>query len=149
MIQLGIQKVRKENNSVARKLGFASGQVVQESGYPHESLDPQLIDDLRDDIEAEIEGELVYEDYGDLCDGVLLWWCAADGDAEDLTYALVDAKSLLDDNGQILLVVPARGHAESVDHTDISDAAKDAALSVTNTLALGDCTGVRLISRGR
>src|SRR5690606_9178490 len=60
------------------KLGFTSGQVVQEFGY-----DSDVDDDLRFSIEDLTGTELVDEDYGDVADAAMIWWRQDDGDLAD------------------------------------------------------------------
>lgn len=141
---------RTESRLVALKLGFTSGQIVQEIGWPDpEIYSAQEIENIRLLVEKETGTELLEEDSNEICDGVLLWWTAQDGEAEELGYALVDAASLLEDKGQVLLVVPAKGQEDYVDPRDIEDAARESALHPSNTLAIGKWLGCRLIVSGQ
>lgn len=135
---------------VSLKLGFSAGSVVQEIGWPDTDIfDEDEIENIRHIVEAEIGSELKDEDYSGPCDGVILWWLGSDGDVEDLTFALVDACAGFDSKGQILLLVPARQSGETVDPADIEDAARDAGLSRSNTIALGSWSGIRIVTTGR
>ena len=126
----------------AGRLGFASGQVVQEFGYGDD-----VDDDLRAGIEEIVGGELVDEDYGDVTDGVVLWWRDGDG---DLTDALVDVRAALDDGGLIWLFTRKAGRDGHVGHSDIEDAATTAGLHATSTLSIApDWSATRLGTRGR
>lgn len=126
----------------ASRLGFGPGQVVQEFGWG-EDVD----DDLRAAIEALVEGELVDEDYGDVTDGVLVWWREDDG---DLTDMLVDVQTVLDDGGLIWVFTPKPGRGGHVSHTDIQEAATTAGLHATSTFAIApDWSATRLGTRGR
>ena len=126
----------------AGRLGFSAGQVVQEFGYG-DDIDV----DLRSGIEKVLGSELVDEDYDDVTDGVVLWWRADDG---DLTDALVDIRTALDDGGMIWLFTRKAGRGGHVDHSDIEEAATTAGLHATSTLSIGaDWSATRLGTRGR
>ena len=126
----------------AGRLGFASGQVVQEFGYGDD-----VDDDLRAGIEEIVGGELVDEDYDDVTDGVVLWWRDGDG---DLTDALVDVRAALDAGGLIWLLTRKAGRDGHVGHSDIEDAATTAGLHATSTLSIApDWSATRLGTRGR
>ena len=128
--------------SAAGRLGFTSGQVVQELGWADD-----VDQELRAAVEAATGTELVDEDYDDVTDGVLVWWRDGDG---DLTDALVDAQAVLDDGGQIWLLTPKAGRAGHVGHSDIEEAATTAGLHATSTFAIAsDWSATRLGTRGR
>lgn len=126
----------------AARLGLAAGQVVQEFGYG-DDIDA----DLRSAIEGAIGSELVDEDYDDVTDGVILWWRDGDG---DLTDALVDVRTTLDDGGLIWLFTLKAGRSGHVDHGEIEEAATTAGLHATSTLSIAaDWSATRLGTRGR
>ncbi|WP_258723605.1 DUF3052 domain-containing protein [Cellulomonas sp. NS3] len=126
----------------AVRLGFTSGQVIQEFGY-----DDDVDDDLRAAIEAATGTELVDEDYDDVTDAVVIWWREVDG---DLTDSLVDAQTVLDDGGSIWVFTPKPGRSGHVDHGDIEEAATTAGLHATSTFAIAsDWSATRLGTRGR
>jgi hypothetical protein len=126
----------------AARLGFTTGQVVQEFGYGDD-----VDDGLRSDIEAITGGELVDEDYGDVTDGVILWWREDDG---DLTDALVDVRTSLDDGGLIWILTRKAGRDGHVGHSEIEEAATTAGLHATSTLAIcADWSATRLGTRNR
>lgn len=126
----------------ALRLGFVAGQVVQEFGYG-EDVDAQL----RAGVEQIIGSELVDEDYDDVTDGVILWWREGDG---DLTDALVDVRTSLDDGGLIWLLTRKAGRDGHVDHSEIGEAATTAGLHATNTLSIAeDWSATRLGTSGR
>lgn len=126
----------------AGRLGFATGQVVQEFGYADD-----VDEELRAGIEAIIGSELVDEDYDDVTDGVVLWWRDDDG---DLTDALVDVRAALDDGGLIWIFTRKPGRSGHVNHSEIEDAATTAGLHATSTLAIAaDWSATRLGTRGR
>ena len=102
-------------SQVAARLGFTSGQVVQEFGY-----DDDVDDELRSSLEAVTGAELVDEEYDDVTDGAVIWFRDGDG---DLTDALVDAMTVLDDGGPIWVLTPKAGRSGHVSHSDIEEAA--------------------------
>ncbi len=124
--------------AAASRLGLRSNSTVGEIGY-----DDDVDESLREGIEAVIDGELLDEDADDVLDAVLLWWREDDG---DLTDALVDAITLLADDGVIWLCTPRTGHHEYVDPSDIGDAARTAGLSQTTSgPSVGDWMLTKLV----
>lgn len=122
--------------TVAARLGLSAGDTVGEIGY-----DSDVDESLREAIEALIEGELLDDDADEVLDAVLLWWREEDG---DLTDALVDAITLLADDGVIWLMTPKTGLDGYVEPSDIAEAAKIAGLAQTTTVPGG---GQWMISR--
>lgn len=121
------------------KLGFVADQVILEIGY-----DDDVDDELRVQIEDTVEGELEEEGYDDVVDGVLLWWREDDG---DLTDALVDALTTLDDQGFIALLTPKVGRPGEVDPSDITEAAETAGLQASASVNLTpQWSGTRLVA---
>ena len=84
--------------NLAARLGLQRGSVVGEIGYD-DDVDPEL----REAVESVTGAELLDEDADEVLDAVLLWWRDDDG---DLTDALVDAITLLADDGLIWLMTP-------------------------------------------
>jgi len=127
--------------AVAR-LGFIAGQVIQELGY-----DDDVDDDIRAGLEALTGTELVDEDFDDVTDGAVIWFRQEDG---DLTDALVDAMTVLDDSGPIWVFSPKAGRRGHVSHSDIEEAANTSGLHAMTTFAIGpDWSATRLATRGR
>jgi hypothetical protein len=127
---------------VAARLGFTSGQVVQEFGY-----DDDVDQVLREGVEAVTGNELVDEDYDDVTDGAIIWFREDDG---DLTDALVDAMTVLDDNGPIWVFTPKAGRPGHVSHSDIEEAATTSGLHAMSTMSIAaDWSATRLGARGR
>ncbi|GAB2845191.1 DUF3052 domain-containing protein [Actinocorallia aurea] len=128
---------------LAEKLGFKSGQVVQELGW-----DEDVSEELRASIEAVIGGEMVDEDYEDVADVVVLWWRDEDGDLVD---GLVDALSSIAGGGHIWLLTPKAGREGHVEPSDISEAAPTAGLAQTKSVsAAPEWSGSRLVApKGR
>jgi hypothetical protein len=129
----------EERTNPASRLGFQPGQVVQELGYDDDSDQ-----DLRESIEELTGTELADEDYDDVPDAVVLWFREDDG---DLTDALVDATSLVDDGAPIILLTPKTGRDGYVEPSDINEAAQTAGLAQTSSFNAGkDWTGSRLVT---
>ncbi len=121
------------------RLGLTAGQVVAELGY-----DDDVDEELRTAIEDQIDGDLVDEDYDDVCDVVLLWWRDGDGDLVD---ALVDALTSLADGGVIWVLTPKSGREGHVEPSDIGEAAPTAGLAQTSSIsAARDWSGTRLVA---
>ncbi|MFF2651999.1 DUF3052 domain-containing protein [Streptomyces sp. NPDC058045] len=121
----------------AVKLGFQPEQVVQEIGY-----DDDVDQELREAIEKIIGSELVDEDYDDVADAVMLWFREDDG---DLTDALVDAITLIDEGSPVWLLTPKTGRDGYVEPSDINEAAQTAGLTQTKSMSAGkDWSGSRL-----
>lgn len=128
-----------DGTTIADRLGFKPDTVVQELGW-----DEDVDDELREAVEKHTGNELVYDDYGDVVDAVLLWW--RDGD-DDLVDTLVDSLTDLVDGGAICLLTPKVGRPGYVDNTDIAEAAPVAGLSTTTTQPAGeDWSATRLVT---
>jgi hypothetical protein len=128
-----------DQRSLAERLGFRPGQVVQEVGR-----DDDCDEELRASIVQLTGSELVDEDYDDVVDAVLLWWREDDGDLVD---ALVDSLVNLADAGWVWLLTPKAGRDGHVEPSDIGDAAPTAGLSSTTSIsAAGDWSGTRLVA---
>ena len=126
-------------HQAARRLGFTSGQVVQEIGW-----DDDVDEELRSEIEAVTGGELYDEDYEDVVDAVLLWYREEDGDLVDV---LMDALGALADGGHIWLLTPKSGRPGHIEPSEIGDAAPTAGLAQTSSVSAGrDWAGTRLVS---
>lgn len=126
--------------SVAGKLGFKDGDLVQELGY-----DEDVDFDFRADLEDEIGSELLTEDDQDVVDGVVLWWRSEDGDLVD---ALVDSLTSLDDGGVVWLLTPKSGRDGYVPPSEILEAAPTAGLHATSSAGVSrDWAATRLVAR--
>lgn len=131
-----------EADSAAARLGLAPGQVVQEFGWADD-----VDDSLRVSIETTTGNELVDEDYDDVTDVVLVWWREDDG---DLTDALVDALTVLEDGGVVWVLTPKQGRPGHVGHSDIEEAATTAGLHATSTFVIAEAwSATRLGTRAR
>lgn len=131
---------------MALSLGYSPQQVVQEF-YADDDID----ETLRQQVIAETGNDLVDVDYGDMVDGVLVWWREEDADEEDLADVLVDAAANIDDaGGTIWVLTPKAGRPGAVPAGDIEDAAKTCGLQATSSTSVADAwAGMRLVSRPR
>lgn len=126
-------------NRPAARMGFKKGMVVQELGW-----DTDTDDELRVAIEDEVDADMVDGDYGNVVDGIVLWWREEDGDLVD---GLVDALTDLVGGGAIWLLTPKVGRPGEVNPSDIAEAAPIAGLSQTTTDRVSkDWLGTRLVA---
>ena len=112
--------------AAVEKLGFTTGQIVQEYGW-----DDDVDDDLRAAVQDVIGEELEDEDYTGVVDAVILWWRDGDG---DLTDALVDTLGTLAEGSSIVLLTPRPGQAEEVDPSEVAEAATTAGLHTSGSV---------------
>jgi len=128
-----------KGTSRAQRLGIEPSMTVQEIGF-----DDDVDVDLRREIEAFIDAEIVDEDFDDVVDVVLMWWRDDDGDLVD---GLVDALVPLADQGVIWLMTPKPGRPGHIEAEDIADAAPTAGLQQTTTISAGaNWQGTRLVA---
>lgn len=129
----------EERTNPAARLGFQTGEVVQEIGY-----DDDTDQELREAIESITGQNLVDEDYDDVADAVVLWFREEDG---DLTDALVDATTMIDEGAPVWLMTPKTGRDGYVEPSDIGEAAQTAGLAQTKSINAGkDWSGSRLVT---
>ncbi|ROS73703.1 DUF3052 domain-containing protein [Cellulomonas sp. PhB143] len=129
----------------ASRLGFTKDQIIQEFGWG-EDVD----DGLRAAIEEITGAELVDEYYGDVSDGVVVWWREDDGDLADLTDILVDAQTVLDEGGLIWILTLKPGRSGHLGHGVVQEAATTAGLHATSTFSItDDWNATKLGGRGR
>ncbi|WP_026551996.1 DUF3052 domain-containing protein [Arthrobacter sp. H20] len=127
-------------DTVAGKLGFKNGDLLQELGY-----DGDVDFDFRANLEDETGSELLTEEDQDVVDGVLLWWRSEDGDLVD---ALVDSLICLDEGGTVWLLTPKSGRDGYVAPSLIQEAAPTAGLHATSSAGVSkDWAATRLVSR--
>lgn len=124
----------------ARRLDVFRGQTVQELGW-----DDDADSSISESLEDELGEALLDEDTDELCDVVLMWWRAEDGDLVD---GLVDATRNLDDSGRIWLLTPATGRSGAVETGIIAESAQLAGLVQTASERLGNWQGACLVQRG-
>lgn len=136
---------RPETTEGAGRLNLTPGQVVQEFGY-----DSDCDEDLRAEVESAVGAPLEDESYGDVIDVALVWWRDDDGDTQDLTDALTDALTTLEDGGLIWVLAPKAGREGHVSPAEVEEAATTAGLHTTSTLSVAPAwSAFRLTSRGR
>ena len=100
---------------------------------------------LREAIVAASGAEAVPEDYEDVVDNVLLWWREDDGDLID---GLLDAITMLADDGAVWLLTPKPGRDGHVESEDIAESAPTAGLRITANISAGpDWQGTRFLPR--
>ncbi|MDA2812779.1 DUF3052 domain-containing protein [Nocardiopsis sp. RSe5-2] len=130
----------QSDRSLADRLGFKPGQVVQEFGF-----DDDVDEQLRASI-AEVTGEeLVDEDDDAIVDAALLWWRSDEED--DLTDVLVDVLGSVEGGGVILVLTPKAGRDGHVPPNEVAEAATTAGLSQTSAVSAGtDWSGTRLVT---
>jgi hypothetical protein len=123
----------------AARMGFKPGMVVQELGWDNDTDDT-----LRVSVEDAIDADMVDGDYGNVVDGVLLWWRDDDGDLVD---GLVDSLTDLVRGGAIWLLTPKIGRPNAVDAADIAEAAPIAGLAQTSSATVSkDWSATRLVA---
>ncbi|MEZ0490848.1 DUF3052 domain-containing protein [Kineococcus sp. TBRC 1896] len=123
--------------AAAAKLGFKSGQLVQEFGW-----DEQVDEDFRGAVEEIVGSELLDEDADDVADVVICWYREGDGDLVD---ALVDAITNLADGGIVWLLTPKNGRTGHVPAAEIDEAAPTAGLHATSSVsACANWAGTRM-----
>ncbi|WP_432513337.1 DUF3052 domain-containing protein [Kineococcus sp. SYSU DK001] len=123
--------------AAAAKLGFKSGQLVQEFGW-----DEQVDEDFRQAVEEIVGSELLDEDADDVADVVLCWYREGDGDLVD---ALVDSITNLAEGGIVWLLTPKKGRPGHVNASEIDEAAPTAGLHATSSVsACANWAGTRM-----
>jgi hypothetical protein len=134
---------RPAATDLARRLGIAAGQVVQEFGW-----DDDVDEALRSQVEALTGEPIEDEDSIEVADVVLLWYRDGDGDLVD---TLMDSLTNLGDGGVVWLLTPKLGRPDHVEPGDIEEAAPTAGLHATSSIsACPDWSGTRLASpKGR
>ncbi len=122
----------------AERLNITKGDIVQEIGW-----DEDADSTISEDIEDVLGGPLLDEDSHELCDVVLLWYRADDGDLVDV---LVDATRNLADGGRVWLLTPSATKPDAVAPGDISESAQLAGLVQTKANRVGQWQGSCLTS---
>lgn len=112
------------------ELGLTPGALVQEIG-----ADDDVDEGLRSGLEALLDEPLIDEDDDEVVDAVLLWF--RDGD-DDLTDALVDALTTLEERGVVWLLTPRSGRDGYVPPVEVQDAAPNAGLHVTSSAGVSE-----------
>ncbi|MFR9681224.1 DUF3052 domain-containing protein [Corynebacterium striatum] len=124
----------------ASKLGIREGQIALELGW-----DEDCDASISESIEDVLGEDFLEEESDELCDIVLLWWRAEDGDLVD---GLVDASRPLGDAGRVWLLTPGAGKPGNLAPGEISESAQLAGLVQTKAERLGEWQGSCLVARG-
>lgn len=132
-----------DNNHYIGELELAVGDVVQELGW-----DEDIDFEFRNGLEDALGEEFLMEEDQEPVDAVLLWWREDDGDISDLTDALTDATTNLDENAPIWLLIPRASRPGHVSPMDVSESAHVAGFRTTITAGVSeDWLATRLESR--
>jgi len=122
------------------KLGFKPGQVVIEFGY-----DDDVDAEFRTAVETAVASAVEDADYDGVVDAVLLWWRDGEG---DLTDELVDALTMVEDGGFIVLLTPGMRRADRVEAPDVQEACTTSGLTASGAVSVGqDWQAQRLVGR--
>lgn len=132
-----------DNNHYIGELELAVGDVVQELGW-----DEDIDFEFRNGLEDALGEEFLMEEDQEPVDAVLLWWREDDGDISELTDALTDATTNLDENAPIWLLIPRASRPGHVSPMDVSESAHVAGFRTTITAGVSeDWLATRLESR--
>ena len=136
--------VTEKASQKAEEFGFHPGSIVQEWLW-----DDDVDDAIRTSIEDLTGEELVDEDYDSAVDGVIIWW--RDGDDEDeLSDTIVDAYSVLGDDGPLWVLTPKPGRDGAPSSTTVQNAAKAAGMNAATPLTVSpDWNGIQLRAFGK
>lgn len=129
-----------DNQNLLEELGLSTDSLVQEIG-----VDDDVDDALRDALDERLAEPLLDEDEQEVVDAVLLWFREGE---DDLTEALMDALTTLEEDGVVWLMTPRPGRDGAVAPVEIQDAATDAGLHVTSSAGVSaDWSATRLVHR--
>lgn len=127
-------------SNLLEELGFTEDFLVQEIG-----ADDDVDEEFRAALEEQLAEELIDEDEQEVVDAVLLWFREGD---DDLTDALVDSLTNLDEGGVVWLLTPRSGRDGYVPPVEIQDAAPNAGLHVTSSAGVSaNWAATKLVSR--
>lgn len=130
------------DETMIARFGLEKGHIIQEFGY-----EDDVDESLREGIEAATSEAIVFEDHGDVTDGVLVWFREGD---EDLADLLMDAQALLDDGGSMWVLTPKAGLPGHVEPRIIGESASLAGLHATSTFVVGESwSATQLGEKGR
>ncbi|MVT27488.1 DUF3052 family protein [Nesterenkonia alkaliphila] len=129
-----------DKSSLLEELCLSADALVQEIG-----ADSDVDDALRDALDDLLDEPLIDEDEQEVVDAVLLWFRAGE---DDLTDALLDALTTLEEGGMVWLMTPRSGREGYVPPVEIQDAATDAGLHVTSSAGVSaEWAATRLVHR--
>jgi len=130
------------DETMIARFGLEKGHIIQEFGY-----EDDVDESLREGIETATSEAIVFEDHGDVTDGVLVWFREGD---EDLADLLMDAQALLDDGGSMWVLTPKAGLPGHVEPRIIGESASLAGLHATSTFVVGEAwSATQLGEKGR
>ncbi|MDN5816181.1 MAG: DUF3052 domain-containing protein [Yaniella sp.] len=122
-----------DNNHYIGELELAVGDVVQELGW-----DEDIDFEFRNGLEDALGEEFLMEEDQEPVDAVLLWWREDDGDISELTDALENATTNLDENAPIWLLIPRASRPGHVSPMDVGESAHVAGLRTTITAGVSE-----------
>lgn len=131
-----------DNNHYIDELELAVGDLIQELGW-----DEDIDFEFRNGLEDALGEEFLTEEDQEPVEAVILWWRDDDGDVADLTDALMDATTNLDEEAPIWLLVPRASRPGHVSPGDVFEACNVAGLRTTTTAGVSaDWLATRLES---
>ncbi len=110
------------------RLGLADDALVQFVGW-----DDDCDQELLDEVEGHVS-EVLLSDAADVVDAVLIWWR---DDDDDLADGLLDAMSMLADDGVTWLFTPRPGRPGHMPASDVKEAVQVAGLQITSSISIG------------
>lgn len=122
-----------DNNHFIGELELSVGDVIQELGW-----DEDIDFEFRNGLEDALGEEFLTEEDQEPVDAVLLWWRSDDGDTSELTDALSDATTNLDDNAPIWILIPRASRPGHVSPLDVDEACHVAGLRTTITAGVSE-----------
>ncbi len=125
---IGSSVERGQAQAAVQRLGLAEDAVVQVVGWDDDG-DEEFLDAVEQHVIEMVMGEAT-----DVVDGVLIWW--RDDDA-DLADGLLDALSMLADDGVVWLCTPRPGRPGHMTGSDVKEAVQVAGLQITSSISVG------------
>lgn len=122
-----------DNNHYIGELELAVGDVIQELGW-----DEDIDFEFRNGLEDALGEEFLMEEDQEPVDAVLLWWREDDGDISELTDALENATTNLDEDAPIWLLIPRASRPGHVSPMDVGESAHVAGLRTTITAGVSE-----------
>lgn len=122
-----------DKNHYIGELELAVGDSIQELGW-----DEDIDFEFRNGLEDALGEEFLTEEDQEPVDAVLLWWREDDGDITELTDALEDATTNLDENAPIWLLIPRASRAGHVSPMDVLESAHVAGFRTTTTAGVSE-----------
>lgn len=120
--------VGEDRARLTSRLGLRDDAVVLVVGWEDDG-DEELLDSV-----SAHTAEVLMGDADDVVDAVLVWWRDDDGDLAD---GLLDALSMLDDNGLVWLLTPRPGRTGHMSAAEVKEAVQVAGLQITSSISVG------------